>query len=145
MRTEPALLFRVGVFAAIAHIPMSLAIMQPAYFSEFFAEDRLSFAGEMVFLFGGLTAGGVFLLTRSSLAALIRWRISIATMCMLFLHVLSMGICRGMNVNASHAYLPPMWLLSMIGVALAIICLLMSRDDETPKSEPSLTPPPERK
>ena len=35
-----------------------------------------------------------------------------------------MGWARGLNINAKHAYLPPMWLLSVIGVAIAVWWLL---------------------
>jgi hypothetical protein len=38
-----------------------------------------------------------------------------------------MGWCRGLNMTASHAYLPPMWLLSAIGIALGGWWLMRSR------------------
>jgi hypothetical protein len=125
---DPGLWFRAGVFGAIVHIPISLAILRPAYFPEFFADgDRLKFAGEVVFLFGGLTAAGIFLLLRPSWNAHTRWLLSIGAMLTLITHVLAMGYCRGLNINRSHAYLPPMWLLSAIGIALALWWLLRSR------------------
>lgn len=125
--------FRAGVFGAIVHIPISLAILRPTYFPEFFIEgDRLSFPGEMVFLFGGLTAAGIFLLMRPAWNASTRWWLSIGAMLTLMTHVLAMGYCRGLNFNRSYAYLPPMWLLSAVGIALALWWLLRSRpDDET--------------
>lgn len=119
--------FRAGVFGVVAHIPMSLAILRPSYFKEFFSGERLSLNGETVFLFGALAAGGIYLLTRMNWTPMQRWQLSLATMSVLFLHALSMGIARGLNINAKHAYLPPMWLLSVIGVALGIGFLLLSR------------------
>jgi hypothetical protein len=48
----------------------------------------------------------------------------------LFAHVVAMGYCRGLNINKSHAYLPPMWFLSAVGIALALWWLL-----RTPRRE----------
>ncbi len=124
---EPGLWFRAGVYGVIAHIPMSLVVLRPAYFKEFFNGDRLNFGGEAVFLFGALTAGAVYLHHRAGWTALKRWTLSLVTLGLLFGHVLAMGICRGLNINRSHAYLPPMWLLSLIAVVAGIIFLLASR------------------
>jgi hypothetical protein len=127
--------FRAGVFGVIAHIPLSLTILQPSYFKEFFldpsaasaAGPRLSWSGEMVFLFGALGAAGVYLLTRATWSALARWQLSLATMLVLLAHVCWMGYNRGLNINASHAYLPPMWLLSALGLAAGVAFLLLSK------------------
>lgn len=124
---EPSTWFRAGVFGAIAHIPMSLAILRPAYFKEFFVEDRMTFAGEMVFLFGGVTAACIYLLLRPQWTPAVRWRLSLIAMLALLTHVGAMGYCRGLNINSSHAYLPPMWLLSAIGIAFAVVVVLLSR------------------
>ncbi|MCW5767124.1 MAG: hypothetical protein KIT19_00430 [Phycisphaeraceae bacterium] len=132
---QPSSWFRAGVFGAIWHIPMSLAVLRPAYFKEFFipateaaaASGRMSFAGEMVFCFGGLAAGGLYLLTRQQWTPLQRWWLSVGAMVMLQVHVLAMGYCRGLNINASHAYMPPMWLLSAVGVFACLVVLLVSR------------------
>lgn len=132
---DPASWFRAGVFGSIWHIPMALAVLRPSYFKEFFLPSidgaapsgRMSFAGEMVFCFGGLAAGTIYLLTRQNWSATQRWWLSLAAMIALQTHVLSMGYCRGLNINASHAYLPPMWLLSAIGVFIGIIVLLITR------------------
>jgi hypothetical protein len=128
--TEPSWWFRAGIFGAIWHIPMSLAILRPSYFKEFFDADsagRMSFNGEAVFMFGALTAGGIYLLTSQQWTAMQRWWLSLATMSVLFAHTLCMGIARGLNINASHAYLPPMWLLSLMGIMLGAGFLLMCR------------------
>jgi hypothetical protein len=119
--------FRAGMFGSIAHVPMSLAILTPAYFREFFAGDRLSFNGESVFLFGALTAGCLYLSTRPQWTPLQRWALSLATTLALFCHVLFMGVARGLNIGAKHAYLPPMWLLSAIGLAFGLAFLLLAR------------------
>jgi hypothetical protein len=138
VRTPSSSWFRAGVFGAIWHIPMALAILQPAYFKEFFvtpAPDapphlggpRLSFAGEMVFMLGGLTAATIFLLLRQTWTASQRWWLSLAAMVLLLAHTLAMGYCRGLNINAKHAYLPPMWLLSTVGIVVGLWWLLRTR------------------
>lgn len=144
---SPAAWFRAGVFGAIWHIPMSLAILEPSYFKEFFrpieaaAEGmpalapRMSFGGELVFMFGGLAAALVFLLLRPQWDAATRRLISIAAMLALLAHVLAMGWSRGLNINAKHAYLPPMWLLSVIGIAIGVWWLVRTPAREEP-SEP---------
>lgn len=132
---EPAAWFRAGVFGAIWHIPMALVVLRPAYFKEFFVaaadgvagSGRMSLAGELVFCFGGMAAGTLYLLTRQQWTAGQRWWLSLAALLMLQTHVLAMGYCRGLNINASHAYLPPMWLLSAVGVFIGIVLLLLSR------------------
>lgn len=126
----PAAWFRAGVWGACAHIPMSLSLLRPGYFPEFFAAERFSFNGEAVFLFGALTTGGVYLLTRPHWTALLRWRLSMLTMSALFMHTLFMGLARGINIKASHAYLPPMWLLSLIAIAFGIGFVRKSRPQE---------------
>ena len=131
---EPSTWFRAGVFGALWHIPMSLAILNPGYFKEFFHPTtqanpipRMTFSGEMVFLFGGLAAGLVYLLMRPNWTPIARWWISLAAMVVLLAHVLAMGYCRGLNINASHAYLPPMWLLSAIGIAIGVVWILRTK------------------
>lgn len=84
-------------------------------------------AGEAVFLFGALTAVGIYMLTRQDWSRLHRWGLSLATMLVLFTHTLFMGLSRGLNINASHAYLPPMWLLSLVGIALGVLFLIGDR------------------
>ncbi len=127
IHVEPATWFRAGVFGAIVHIPASLVILRPEYFKEFFHQGRLSFAGETVFLFGGLTAGGIFLLLRPRWNAMTRWWLSLGTMLTLLAHVSAMGYCRGLNIDRAHGYMPPMWLLSAIGILIAIVWLLRGR------------------
>lgn len=143
-KVSPGDWFRAGVFGAIWHIPMSLAILEPSYFKEFFRPieapadgmpaiaPRLSFEGELVFMFGGLAAALVFLLLRTQWTAATRRLISIAAMLALFAHVLAMGWSRGLNINAKHAYLPPMWLLSVIGIAIGVWWLLRTPVREQP-------------
>ena len=123
--------FRAGIWGICAHIPMSLSLLRPGYFPEFFSAERFSFNGEAVLLFGALTTGGVYLLTRTHWTAALRWRLSMLTMTALFAHTLFMGIARGVNIKASHGYLPPMWLLSLIGIAAGIAFLLRSRPQST--------------
>lgn len=132
---DPAAWFRAGVFGAIWHIPMSLAILEPTYFKEFFhvateaatdaatgaaAQPRMTFAGELVFMFGGLAAALIFLLLRSAWSPRDRRLLSVAAMVALAGHTLSMGYSRGLNINASHAYMPPMWLISAAAILLAL-------------------------
>ena len=124
---EPAAWFRAGVFGAFVHVPMSLAILRPGYFKEFFVGERLSFTGESVFLFGALTAGGIYLLGRSQWTPRQRWWLSLATVAALFSHTLCMGIARGIHINRTHSYLPPMWMLGLLGIAFGAAFLLMSK------------------
>jgi len=140
----PAFWFRAGVFGAIWHIPMSLVVLRPAYFPEFFvpavegetASGRMSFAGELIFCFGGLAAATLYLLTRSLFTALQRWQLSLVAMLCLQTHLLSLGYSRGLNINASHAYLPPMWLISAVVVFIGLIILLLTK----PKAETPAQP-----
>jgi hypothetical protein len=131
---EPGSWFRAGVFGAIWHVPMSLAILKPAYFKEFFhpvteanLHPRMTFSGEMVFMFGGLALALVYLLLKPQWSPIARWWLSLGAMVVLLFHVVAMGYCRGLNINASHAYLPPMWLLSAIGIAVGIVWILRSK------------------
>jgi hypothetical protein len=129
--------FRAGIFGAIWHVPMALAILEPTYFKEFFltptgdAAVRMSLAGELVFCFGGLAAGGFYLVTRQNVSALQRWWLSVGAMLALQTHVLAMGYCRGLNINAKHGYLPPMWLLSAIAIAIGLVVLLTMKPKST--------------
>jgi hypothetical protein len=137
---EPALWFRAGVLGVVVHVPMSLAILEKSYFKEFFLGEKLSMNGEAIFLFGALTAGGVYLITRMNWAASHRWWLSLATMFVLLNHTLFMGIARGINIKASHAYLPPMWMLSVVAVAFGILYLLMSRPHGEAMDSPGGSP-----
>lgn len=133
-RVEPALWFRAGVFGAIWHIPMALAILRPAYFKEFFANagvggadglgPKLSTAGEVIFFLGGLSAGLVFLLLRPQMGEKARWWASVGVMSALLGHVVAMGWCRGVNIKAQYGYLPPMWLISAVLVAAGLVVVL---------------------
>jgi hypothetical protein len=164
--TASARWFRAGVFGVIWHIPVSLAILRPSYFKEFFlpapklASDaaggvsgaaggagaqpgvltdallaqlsggpRMSTAGEMVFMFGGLATALLFLNLRppAFITPIARWWLSLAFMLCLTAHVASMGYSRGLNINITHAYLPPMWLLSVIALGLGVVYVLLTR------------------
>jgi hypothetical protein len=134
---EPGLWFRAGVFGAIWHIPLALAILRPAYFKEFFVDagiggadglgPRLSTAGELIFFFGGLAAGLIFLLLRPQMGERARWWASVGAMGAALAHVVSMGVCRGVNIKAQYGYLPPMWLISAVGIALGLVVLMFGR------------------
>jgi hypothetical protein len=131
-RTDPGAWFRAGAFGAAAHVPLAVAVLRPGYFAEFFAGDRLGFTGEAVVLFGGLTAAGVYLLGRPAGTPRGQWWLAVGTVAALAAHTLSMGIARGLNINRSHAYLPPMWLLSLIGVVMGAGYLLRCRPPRGP-------------
>ena len=136
-RVEPAVWFRAGVFGAVWHIPMALAILRPAYFHDFFVASgvggsdglgpKLSTGGETIFFFGGLASGLVFLLLRPQMGERARWVASIAMMSALLGHVLAMGWCRGLNIKAQYGYLPPMWLISAVGVGVGLVVVLGTR------------------
>lgn len=135
---DPDVWFRAGVCGALMHIPMSLAILRPSYFKGFFDGDKLSFGGEAVFLFGACTAAGIYLVTRPHVSPTPRWWISLGTMTALFGHTLAMGLARGLNINASHGYLPPMWLISLIGIGAGLAFVLMSRPAGEARGAPSV-------
>lgn len=124
---EPANWFRAGVFGVVAHVPLASTIIRPEYFKEFYDGARLSMIGETIFLCGALAAACVYLLTRGSYSAIHRWWLSLVTMGVLLNHTLFMGIARGIHIDRKHAYLPPMWMLSVIAIALGIAYLLMSK------------------
>jgi hypothetical protein len=121
--------FRAGIFGVFAHVPLSLAILNPEYFPEFYADGRLRFGGESVVFFGAVTLGGIYLLSKTDSILKHRWILSLATMAALLSHTLSMGIARGLNIDSRHGFLPPMWLLSMIGIALGIGFILKNHSD----------------
>lgn len=141
-KTDAATWFRAGVWGVVAHVPMSLAILTPAYFKEFFADitaagpvgPRMNLAGELVILFGGMTLATVMLQLRQQISASTRWWLSLLMMSVLLVHILSMGASRGLNINVKHAYLPPMWLLSAIGVAAGLVIVLRTRPRAAPGS-----------
>lgn len=132
---DPAAWFRAGVCGALAHIPLSLVLMRPGYFPEFFDGDRFNTGGEAVFLFGSLTTAGIYLLGRTGWTAVPRWWLSLAATATLFGHTLCMGLNRGMNINRSHGYLPPMWLISLLAAGLGIAFLLLTRPSSSGQEE----------
>lgn len=113
--------FRATFIAVVIHIPLSLVLLKPGYFPEFFLDDgMLKFWGEMVILCGGLSLALLWQNNRARLPLLSKQKLAIALLSALFCHVGSMGICRGVNISAKHAYLPPMWLLSLIGIGVGL-------------------------
>jgi len=118
------------------HVPMSLANLEPVYFKEFLdvQDGLLSPLGECVVLFGALTAGSLYLLHRTTRSAADRRRLSIAFMGTMALHLLSMGLSRGFNLDRKHAYVPQMWLLSLVGVLIGAAILFTSRVGLSPSS-----------
>jgi hypothetical protein len=123
--------FRAGQWAAVCHVPMSLAILRPGYFPEFFQSERLSFHGECVILGGALTLAGLYWHARPALPQRQRWWLGIGFLLTLLFHTLAMGFARGLNMKASHGYLPPMWLLCVIGIVCALGYLCTTRDAST--------------
>lgn len=134
---EPATWFQAGLFGVWAHVPLSLALLRPAYFREFHVGERLSFNGEAIFLFGALAVGSIYLLSRPGCSPRGRWWGSLATLLLVAAHVSCMGLARGMNINRSHAWLPPMWLLSLVGLALGIAYLLRTRPGSPTPTAPT--------
>ena len=112
---------RAGVFGALWHVPMSLSLLRPGYFDEFFQDDgRMTAVGEGVFALGAAAAGLLYLLTRRHLTPRARWALSLAMITAVMLHTATMGVARGIRVNAEHGYLPPMWLLSSVAAAVGV-------------------------
>jgi len=117
--------FRAASFAVFVHIPLSLGLLRPGYFPDFFSKEgsTLNFWAEMVMLCGAL---GVALFWQNSRdrSSHDASKLGIALLAVIFCHVGAMGICRGLNINAKHAYLPPMWMLSLIGIGVGIVGLI---------------------
>ena len=114
--------FRATFVAVVIHIPLSLVLLNPGYFPEFFVNDgsTLKFWGEMVILCGALGLALLWQNNRARLSLPSQQKLEIALLAVLFCHVGSMGICRGVNISAKHAYLPPMWLLSLVGISVGL-------------------------
>jgi multisubunit Na+/H+ antiporter MnhG subunit len=114
--------FRATFVAVVIHIPLSIVLLNPGYFPEFFVHDgsKLKFWGEMVILFGALGLALLWQNNRARLSLPSPKKLESALFAVLFCHVGSMGICRGVNINAKHAYLPPMWLLSLVGISVGL-------------------------
>jgi hypothetical protein len=114
--------FRATFVAVVIHIPLSIVLLNPGYFPEFFVADgsKLKFWGEMVILFGALGLALLWQNNRVRLTLPSPKKLETALLAVLFCHVGSMGICRGVNITAKHAYLPPMWLLSLVGIGVGL-------------------------
>jgi hypothetical protein len=112
--------FRATFFAVVVHVPLSLTLLRPGYFPEFFTKDGSTLKpwGEMVVLFGAVGLATLWQNSRDRLTAITQKRLGLTLLIVIFTHVGSMGICRGLNITAKHAYLPPMWLLSLVVIAV---------------------------
>jgi hypothetical protein len=115
--------FNLTLVLVVMHVPMSLTVLRPGYFPEFFESDgaRLRLMGEMVFFFGAAALGLTWLLAQGQLVAKLRDRLGVLLLAVISAHVAAMGACRGIHINAKHAYLPPMWMLSLIALVIALI------------------------
>lgn len=126
-RTETAArYFKFVLVMVVMHVPMSLTLLRPGYFNEFFHADgeQLHLLGELVVFFGAAALALVWLLSQGDLIAKMRQRLGLLLLVILTCHVAAMGACRGFNINAKHAYLPPMWLLCglvlLVGLGLGL-------------------------
>jgi hypothetical protein len=118
--------FRFTLALVIMHVPMSLTVLRPGYFPEFFESDgaRLRLMGELVFLFGATALALLWFLSQGQLIAKLRDRLGLLLLAVISAHVGAMGICRGVHFNAKHAYLPPMWMLSLIALIIGVVLSL---------------------
>lgn len=134
---QASLYFRFTIFAILIHVPMSLVVLSPGYFPEFFTANgtKLKFFGELVFMFGALALGLMWLLAQGKLADRTRTIVGVTLIVILLGHVGSMGLCRGLNINAKHAYLPPMWLLSLVALLIGMVVSWMQVLAKSPRHE----------
>lgn len=122
--------FRAGSLGLFFHIPVSILLIRPEYFEEFFLHSgRMNFYGEIVLMLGVLSTICVYLLSKPSWKEMQRWYLSLIVMSGLVAHTLFMGLARGISLSAKRGYLPPMWLLSLIALSVGLIFLLMSKPD----------------
>lgn len=64
---------RAGVVGSLIHILMSVNLLRPGYFEEFFQSDqRMTGSGELIVALGAFAAGLLYLLTRRQINSLIR-------------------------------------------------------------------------
>jgi hypothetical protein len=130
--------FNITLALVVMHVPMALTVLRPGYFPEFFEPDgaRLRLMGELVFLFGAAGLGLTWLLAQGQLIAQMRERAGLLLLAVISAHVGAMGICRGIHINAKHAYLPPMWMLSLIALVIALVLgvhrLIKAKGDAKP-------------
>lgn len=117
--------FRATMFSVVMHVPLSLNLLRPGYFPEFFAKDgtMLKFWGEAVVLCGAISLALLWQSSREKLSILGQQKLGLGLLAALFCHVGSMGICRGIVIDVKHAFLPPMWLLSLIAIAIGFFVL----------------------
>jgi hypothetical protein len=122
---KATVIFKAAMIAVVIHVPTSLSLVRPGYFPDFFVDDgsTMKFWAEMVVLCGGISLALLWITSQQRLWGSPQAKLGIQLLCSVFLHVGSMGICRGLNITAKHAYLPPMWLLSLLGIALGIVIL----------------------
>lgn len=118
--------FRAAFTAVIVHIPLSLLLLRPGYFPEFFVKDgsKLKSWGEMMVLCGAVGLALLWQNSRDRFQPSGRQKLAVTLLAVIFCHVGAMGICRGVNINAKHAYLPPMWMLSLVVIGGGILALL---------------------
>lgn len=123
---KAAMLFKAAMIAVLIHVPASLALIRPGYFPDFFVANgaTMKFWAEMVVLCGGISLALLWKSSQERLWGNPQLKMALMLLAAVFLHVGSMGICRGLNITAKHAYLPPMWLLSLLGVLMGVIYLV---------------------
>lgn len=109
-------------FLILIHIPMSLVLLRPGYFPEFFTTlgDRMTSIGELIVMAGAIGAAIFSKIRFREIGCPKSARILICLFTLLLLHLVAMGLSRGIVIDAKHAYLPPMWLLSILAVGGAL-------------------------
>lgn len=122
---KASVLFKAAIIAVVIHVPASLSLIRPGYFPDFFMADgsTMKFWAEMVVLCGGISLALLWKTSQERVWGNPQMKMGFMLLGAIFLHVGSMGICRGLNITAKHAYLPPMWLLSLIGIVIGIAIL----------------------
>ena len=111
---------RIALHAAVVHIVLSLAILKPSYFPDFFGAERMSLKGELMVFFGAVGIYLFWIIPRYADRPQVMLRLKRASCFMILLHLVSMGIPKWIQITNWPGYLPNMSLLSALVVIAAL-------------------------
>jgi hypothetical protein len=134
-RPPGVLLARVGFALIGLHVLMSLPLLGPGYFPQFFAGDKMNLTGELSLFFGvwsfgccvgvaGLTLSGTVSKPSSARRSLIQ-RLALAALATAAGHVLVMGAAGWITPAKWPGGMPPITLLAFLAAVIPL--LLWSR------------------
>lgn len=130
-RETGRLLARVGFALIGIHVLMSLPVIGPGYFPQFFAEDKMNLTGELSLLLGVISfvcciALAVLNLTGSALdqapaRRLLAQRLGLLALASAAGHVLVMGVAGWLTPKAWPGGMPPITLLAFLAAIVALV------------------------